>query len=375
MHGITAKLIFDGHKFLEKKVILVKDNVIIDIVDFDTVDSKIISNYGDGVISAGFVDLQVNGCGGVLFNDAINLQTLETMYKTCSNFGTTHFLPTLITCSFADILKGLNVVKEWITLYGNNRGVLGIHLEGPFISKDKKGIHPEEHIIKPQYELLKQIVGYCKYFPIKMTIAVERFSSEQILYLKENGVILSIGHSNATYIQAVNSLNYGVTTATHLFNAMSGMTGRNPGVICAVLNNNFYSGVIADLIHVDVANIKFLHKIKKGTVYLITDAVTPVGTNMTEFILAGKKLLVKDGRCINELGVLGGANLTMNKAVYNCVHDCDIKLVDALQMATIVPMEVMKVKNIGKIEKGFNANLIHIDLNSVDYSCKTISVV
>ncbi len=375
MQGVTAKLIFDGNNFLEKKVILIKNNVIIDIVESETIDPKLVVDYGTGVISAGFIDLQVNGGGGVLFNEDISLATLEKIYQTCIRFGTTYFLPTLITCNFNDILQSLNIVKEWFNLYGNNRGVLGIHLEGPFISKDKKGIHPEEYIIAPQQELLEQIVGYCKYFPIKMTIAVERFTNEQILYLKNNGVIISIGHSNATYEQTVNSFNYGITNATHLFNAMSGMTSRNPGVICAVLNNDVYAGIIADLIHVDLANINFLHKVKNGKVYLITDAVTPVGTDMKEFIIAGKKLLVKEGKCINELGILGGANLTMNKAVYNCVNSCNIKLIDALKMATTIPAEVMQVKNIGKIKKGFNANLIHIDLDSPDYSCKLISMI
>jgi N-acetylglucosamine-6-phosphate deacetylase len=369
MKAFTSRYIFDGNALLENKAVLVQNGLIIDIVNKDTLRSNtLLSDYGDGVITAGFIDLQLNGCGGVSFNDAINLTALETMYQTCLNYGTTYFLPTLITCSFADIISALEVVKQWFSQYKNTRGVLGIHLEGPFISKAKPGIHPKDFILRPTMALLQQIVAYTPFFPIKMTIAIEEFDLTQINFLVENGVILSLGHSNASYNQAEQGIQNGITTVTHMFNAMSGLTGRNPGVIGAVLNNEVYVGLIADLLHVDGANIKLLHKIKAGKIFLVTDAVTPTCTDMKEFEFAGKHLYVKEGKCQDELGVLGGTCLTMNKAVENCVMQCKIDLAEALSMASQIPAKIMREeKTIGTIAPGYRADLIHINL--IDFKC------
>ena len=346
MKILASKYLFDGDSLLENKALIVDEQKrIIDIVDSSTVDTSgnNFHYYGNGVISPGFIDLQVNGCGGVAFNQDISIATLKTMYKTWLQHGTTYFLPTLITCDFADVISALNVVKDWFAEYGNTRGVIGIHLEGPFISKEKSGIHPQEYIIKPTNDLLLQIIAYRKYFPIKMTIAVEEFTSKQIQLLLDNNITLSIGHSNASYAQACSAIDLGVTTATHVFNAMSGLTARTPGVIGAILNSDIYTGVIADLVHVDAANIELLHKIKREHVYLVTDAVTPTATNMLQFEFANKSLYVHEGKCVDANGVLGGAALTMNQAVLNCVNHCGIALQDALKMAVIIPAKVLQL--------------------------------
>src|SRR5579863_4098917 len=233
----TAKYIFDGSNLLQDTVVLVKDGIISDILPLNKLaDKNLVKDYGDCIITAGFIDLQLNGCGGVLFNDDISHNTLEVMYQTCLKYGTTSFLPTLITCDFKDVVKALETVKSWFALHRSKRGVIGLHLEGPFISTIKKGIHPEQFIIPPTDELLAQIVAYQKDFPIKMTIAPEVFTLEQIKFLIDNKIIVSLGHSNASCAEAEAAIKLGAKTSTHIFNAMSGLTARNPGLIAAILN-------------------------------------------------------------------------------------------------------------------------------------------
>lgn len=372
MRVITGKYIFDGVNLLSNKAVLVADGIIVDIVNCDKVfDKNQIEDFGNVVISAGMIDLQLNGCGGVLFNDTIDLATLETMHQTNLRSGTTGFLPTLITSPFSDVEKALETVKEWFKRFGNTRGVLGLHLEGPFLSPEKRGIHPLEHVIKPSDEMLHTIASYTKYYPIKLTLAPENFTPEQIAYLVKHNVIVSIGHSNASYEQAQMAFDHGATTATHMFNAMSGLTGRNPGVIGAVLANSSYLGLIADLLHVDKDNIRLLAKLKPTSIYLVTDAVTPTATDMTEFDFAGKHLYVRDGRCVDDAGTLGGAYITMNQMVANCVHTCGLSLEQTLAMATLIPAQFLGLDSeIGKIALGHRAELIALDLDS--FACELV---
>lgn len=372
MRAITAKYVFDGVNLLTDKVVLIDDGLIIDLIDRDRLfDPKLLEDFGNVIISAGFIDLQLNGCGGVLLNDDISFATLEQMHQTNLRFGTSSFLPTLITSSFADIEKTLELIKEWFAKYTNTRGVIGLHLEGPFISVAKKGIHEEEFIIQPTMEILNKIVSYVKYFPIKVTLAPEQVTLEHIRFLTKHGVVVSLGHTNASYEQANDAiLNGGASNVTHLFNAMSGFTGRNPGVIAAALANDVYMGMIADLLHVDAASINLIAKLKPTNAYLVTDAVTPTGTNMIEFKFAGKQLYVRNGRCVDDMDTLGGAYLTMNQAVANCVDKCAISFEQALMMATLTPAKVLKLDNqMGKIAQGYMANLITINN---DFECQII---
>ncbi len=372
MRAVTAKYIFDGVNLLSDRVVLIADNTVVDIIDREKVyDATQIEDFGNCVISPGLIDLQLNGSGGALLNDSISFETLETMHQTNLRFGTTSYLPTLITCDFNDVRKALELTKEWFKQYGNSRGVIGLHIEGPFLSLEKKGIHPLEFITKPTNDKLAEIASYTKYFPIKLTMAPENSTAEQIDFLVKNGVIVSVGHTNATYEQAQIAFDNGAATVTHMFNAMSGMTGRNPGVIGAVLANSVYFGMIVDLLHVDKANVKLMATLKPTTMYLVTDAVTPTGTSMTEFDFAGKHLYVRDGRCVDDNGTLGGAYLTMNEAVRNCVRECDISLEQTLMMSTLTPAKLMGLEQqIGKIAKGARADLIALNLD--DYNCKII---
>ncbi|MCC2625098.1 MAG: nagA [Burkholderiales bacterium] len=368
----TAKYVFSGSDLLENAAVCIQNGIIQDVISLDKLANKnVIQDYGDCIITPGFIDLQLNGCGGVLFNDDINHNALEIMHQTSLKYGTTNFLPTLTTCEFKNVIKALETIKSWFEKYGANRGVLGLHLEGPFISVTKKGIHPERFIISPTDELLSQITAYQKYFPIKMTIAPEVFTDKQIKFLIDNNIIVSLGHSNASYMEARNAISLGAQTSTHIFNAMSGLTARSPGIIAAILNSNIYTGVITDLRHVDQANIQLLSKLKPEHTYLVTDAVTSMGTDMTEFKFAGNTIYVKNDMCVDENGTLAGANLTMPQAVGNCIDNCQLDIIQVLNMASQIPAKVMGYDNrLGKIKHGFVANLT--TFNPKDHTCQII---
>jgi N-acetylglucosamine-6-phosphate deacetylase len=371
--ALRSDYIFDGVNLLTDKVILLAANKIIDLIDHDQVPVNLdIEDYGCNIISPGMLDLQLNGCGGVLFNAAISLETLETMHQCNLKFGTMGYLPTLITAPFGNVLQALEVIKQWFGRYGNQRGVLGLHLEGPFISREKRGIHPSDYVLSPTNELLAQIVAYSKYFPIKMTIAPECFTLAQINYLLEHKIVVALGHSNASYDQAASAFKQGVSAVTHMFNAMSGMSARNPGVVAASIAMAPYMGIIADLVHVDAANINLLSQLKPDSIYLVTDAVTPTGTTLRKFDFAGKHLWVREGKCVDEHGTLGGAYLTLNQAVRNCVNFCSIPISQALSMATLVPARLIGLdKELGRIARGYRANLMAIDIH--DFSCQIIA--
>lgn len=371
-HIISAKYIFDGENMLTGHVIIKDEKNIIDIIPREDCDSlAIIQDLGDGVLTPGFIDLQVNGCNGVLFNDAITWDTLEIIYQYWLKCGTVGFLPTLITCDFELVLKALEVIKLWCSKFGNTRGVLGIHLEGPFISKLKKGIHVEHKIVPPRDEYLQQIVQYAEYFPIKMTIAVEEFTESQISFLATNGVILSIGHSNASYEQVLKSIKLGIVNITHVFNAMSGLSARKPGVIGAALATDLYVSVIVDLLHVHLANIKILTQLKPDKAYLVSDAVTPTGTAIKQFNLMGQELYVVNGKCIDSEGRLGGTCLTMLDAVRNCIKECEIPIIQVLKMASLIPAQLMKLDNLfGRIKPGYCTDLTFLDLEH--FTCQVV---
>lgn len=373
MRIFTSKYIFDGKQILLDHAI-VKDLHGFKIIAATDIPANYanfeIINCGYGVITPGFIDLQVNGIGGADFNSDISPECLETMHQANLKFGTVGFLPTLITGPFANVIKALETLKAWFIKYGNRRGVLGIHLEGPFIADKKSGIHPKEFILKPELQYLEQIVAYRKYFPIKMTIAPENFTQTQMRYLLENNIILSIGHSDATYMEASKAISLGVNAITHTFNAMSGLSARNPGVIGAVLNLPVFTGLIADLIHVDSANIQLLYKLKRDLIYLVSDSVMPTGTSIKSFRFALHDLTVSANKIIDNNGTLGGAYLTLNIAIKNCIEN-GLPLLDTLKMAVITPLKVMHLE--GEIAYSPNqglSNLIYLDLKS--FECKII---
>jgi N-acetylglucosamine-6-phosphate deacetylase len=354
--------VIDGERVLADQAVMILGDRIEGIVpDQDYSDDREIFDVGHAFVAPGFIDLQLNGTGGVLFNDAISAETLAVMHRTNLRSGTTGFLPTLITTSEAHMERALEVVER----YRNEGagGVLGVHLEGPYINPDRKGIHDQTAIRKPSSDLVNSLIAYAKKFPVLLTLAPECNDLEVVRLLLDGGVIVSAGHSNGTYEEAVAGFDAGIRVATHLFNAMSPWTGRDPGVVGAILDRpEVAAGIIVDGIHVHYASIRLTKRLKGEGLFLVTDAVTPTGTSMSSFEFGGQTVYVEKGRCVNRDGKLGGTLLTMNEAVANSVRYAGIPLLEAVRMATLYPARVIgREGELGRIAPGYIANLAVFD--------------
>jgi N-acetylglucosamine-6-phosphate deacetylase len=362
--ALRNAILIDGERITTGQVVIVRGDRIEAILpepnltadaDIDVIDLQ------NAYLAPGFIDLQLNGCGGVLFNDAITVETLETMHRTNLDSGTTEFLPTLITTSEENMRLALEVVGQHRRNPPN--GVLGIHLEGPYINPERKGIHDARSIRKPSREMIECIATAAGEFPVMLTLAPECNELTTLSALVEAGVIVSSGHSNAHYAEAAAGFDAGIRTATHLFNAMSPWTGRDPGLVGAILDREeVAAGIIVDGFHVHYASIKLAKAIKRQGLFLVTDAVTPTGTSMPTFQFGGRTVFVKESRCVSADGTLGGALLTMIGAVANSVRHAGIPLLEAVRMAALYPARVVKRDHeLGKVMQGYLADLTVFD--------------
>lgn len=364
MKAIINGELFIGNKFYTGKVLVIDGERIVDIVSQD----ELTSIYGNietidaenGYVTPGFIDLQLNGCGGVLFNDDISLKTLETMHKTNLKYGCTSFTPTLITTGDENIQKAIELVKG-IENKGKY-GVVGLHIEGPYISLQKKGIHNPKFIRKADSDMIDKMIEAGKENVRIVTLAPENTDKNIISKLNAAGIHVAVGHSNATYEQVKEKEGFGITLATHLYNGMSSFNHREPGVVGAVFDSDIKAGVIADGFHCHYSAIKSAIKIMGERLYLVTDAVAPVGTDMEYFYFEGNKVFYKDGKCFGEDGTLGGSALTMDAGVRNLVKYCDITLEEAVRMATLYPAKAVNIDNeYGKLQPGYFADIVFLD--------------
>ena len=359
MYALINGEIYTGEGIVKNKAIIIDGNRVEALVDEIPKDIKVIDLQGK-IVAPAFIDLQLNGCGGVLFNDEISLDTLRVMNETNIKTGTTSYLPTLITTTDENIEKALKLVEENENL--EEIGVLGLHIEGPYISIPKKGIHNPAYIRVMSDEIIHKIAKFGSKVTKIMTIAPENAKVEHLKELKDSGINLSIGHTNATYEEALEKVEY-FKMATHLFNAMSSFTSREPGVIGAIFENkSLYTGIIVDGVHSHYGSVKIAKDILKEKLFLVTDAVAPVGTNMESFMFEGNKVLYKDGKCISPDGTLGGSALTMIEGVQNLVKYVGVSLEEALLMASTYPAKAVKVDNkYGYIKEGYIADLVVLD--------------
>ncbi|MDN3698764.1 MULTISPECIES: N-acetylglucosamine-6-phosphate deacetylase [Vibrio] len=361
MYALSNCKIYTGRDILIDKALIIENAMIKAICPISELPTTIKNVDLNGAnLSPGFIDLQLNGCGGVMLNDEISADTMQIMHKANLKSGCTSFLPTLITSSDEDMKAVINAAREYHNTYQNQS--LGLHLEGPYLNVMKKGIHSVEHIRQSDSEMIDLICANNDLIA-KVTLAPELNDPEHIERLHNAGIVVSIGHTNATYTEARKGFEAGITFATHLFNAMTPMVGREPGVVGAIYDTpDVYAGVIADGFHVDYANIRIAHKIKGEKLVLVTDATAPAGANMDYFIFVGKKVYYRDGKCVDENGTLGGSALTMIEAVQNTVEHAGIALDEALRMATLYPAQAIGVDNrLGRIKKGMVANLAIFD--------------
>ncbi|WDE11439.1 N-acetylglucosamine-6-phosphate deacetylase [Thalassomonas haliotis] len=355
---LHARQVFDGFRYHENRVLTLDEGKIV-AIDGETASADA---FADGLLVPGFVDLQVNGGGGVLFNNQPELATLTTMASAHARFGTTAMLATLITDKF-DIMQAAadavaQAVREKVP------GIIGIHFEGPHLSEEKKGAHSGEFIRKIS-EQEWQLYTRKDLGQIMLTLAPESVSTEDIRRLVQLGVKVCLGHSNAGYRQAQQALDAGADGFTHLFNAMSPLQGREPGMVgCALVNDNASCGLIVDGFHVDKVSCQLALKTKpKGKVFLVTDAMSPVGTQQTAFAFFDRKVTLNQGKLTSSTGELAGSVLDMAAAVRNAHYLLGVTLEEAIAMASRYPADYIGKSQLGLIKPGADANLVLLDKN------------
>ena len=360
MYALVNGRIYSGHEVLDNHAVVVADGLIARVCPRESLPANIEQrDMAGAMIAPGFIDLQLNGCGGVQFNDsldALSIETLETMQRANEKSGCTSFLPTLITSSDALMKRAIETMRAYLQKHQHQ--ALGLHLEGPWLSKAKKGTHDPALIRLPDAAMVQYLCDNADVIT-KVTLAPENAGSVVIRQLTDAGIIVSAGHSNATYEEAKAGFSAGVRFATHLYNAMPAFAGREPGLIGALFDSpDVYCGIIADGLHVHYANVRNAKRIKGDKLVLVTDATAPAGADISEFIFAGKTIYYRDGLCVDENGTLSGSALTMIEAVQNSVEHVGIALDEALRMASLYPARAMGVeRQLGSIEAGKIANL------------------
>lgn len=313
-----------------------------------------------GLLLPGFIDTQVNGGGDALFNDAPTVETIARIGAAHREFGTTGFLPTLISDDLAVVERALSAMAEART--AGVRGVLGAHIEGPFISHRRQGIHEFEHfrpLDRTAVELLARDWGG----RVLATLAPEMVDHDAVQRLAAAGVILAAGHTDATYARMCAAFADGYTGVTHLFNAMSPLTSREPGVVGAALESDAWCGIIVDGRHVDPAVLRLaLRSHRQDRFMLVSDAMPCVGGNRSGFMLQGKPISVRDGACYDAEGRLAGSDLDMATAVRNAVRMLGTDLATASVMASGAPASFLGLdQETGRIAPGLSADLVLLD--------------
>lgn len=357
MYALINAVIYTAQDVIYGKAVVVDGDKIHAIVPVEQLpkDMKTIDLQGNN-LTAGFIDLQLNGCGGVMFNEEINVRTLEIMQETNLKSGTTSYLPTFITSPDEGMKEAVKVMRDYLTKYQNQ--ALGLHLEGPYLSVEKKGVHREEYIraISPE---MKAFLCDNADVITKLTLAAENPTAQYIPDFVEKGIIVSLGHSNATYDVAKAAIEKGASFATHLHNAMSPISsGRAMGVVGAVLDSDIYTGIIIDGLHVDYGNIRIDKRVKGKKLCIVTDATAAAGANIESFVFVGKTVYVRDGKCYDANGTLGGSAVTMIESVKNAVQEVGIPLDETLRMCNYYPAKAIGVDDrLGSIEVGKVANL------------------
>jgi N-acetylglucosamine-6-phosphate deacetylase len=362
--AIRGATIFDGETWHERSALVIRDGSVDSVVADDAVPGGLrVEETGGGLLAPGFVDVQVNGGGGVMFNDRPDAETIRTICRAHAPFGTTALLPTLITdtpeITAQAIAAGADAARQKIP------GFLGLHLEGPHLSIARKGAH-DPALIRPMAgaDLAALIAARGKMPVLLTTVAPESVTSAQIAALTGNGVVVSLGHSDATRHTAAAAAEAGASMITHLFNAMSQIGNREPGLVGAALDSGALScGLIADGIHVDPAAIGIALRAKKGPgkIFLVTDAMATIGTDMTSFTLNGRTIRRENGRLTLEDGTLAGADLDMISAVRFMHRTIGLELSEALRMAGLYPAaSVGQGGRYGRLAPGARADIVHL---------------
>lgn len=359
---VTADRIFTGSEWLEDTAIVIQDDRIVELTPATRIPTGVLPlDFRDCFIAPGFIDLQVNGGGGVRFGDETSPDAIAKIAAAHAKFGTTKLLPTLITDTFEATARALEG-----GLAAHNRrvpGFLGLHLEGPHLSLKRKGAHNPSFIRPMTGEDLKLLCDYRSNAGFLLTtVAPENVTTQQVRALAEAGVIISIGHSDASASTVKDYFDAGASMVTHLFNAMSQLGNREPGIVGAALTDGRVSaGLIADGIHVDPDTVKIAlrAKVSPGEIFLVTDAMQTTGTDLSSFKLDGRTIQRSEGSLRLEDGTLAGADVDMLSSV-KYVHDrLGLPLDQALLLASTAPAKSASVDHfLGYLKPGFVADFV-----------------
>jgi N-acetylglucosamine-6-phosphate deacetylase len=359
-HAVAAATVFDGAVLRRDHAVIIEGSAISGLVPTRDLPGGLPAHrLPDGAwLAPGFIDVQVNGGGDVLFNDTPTVEGIAAIVAAHRRFGTTGLLPTLISDT-AEKMRAAGAAAE--DAVQSVPGVLGIHFEGPFLSPERAGVHDPAMIRAPTSRdlefLTKPRVGVTL-----VTLAPERVPQGFVADLAKAGIRVALGHSMATYAETRAALAEGLTGFTHLFNAMRPLASREPGPIAAALETpDAFYGLIVDGEHVAPPILRLALR-GLGQAMLVTDAMPPVGGSRTEFTLGGKRIVVRDGRCVTADGTLAGAALDMASAVRNCVKLLDLPLADALRLAGAAPAAFLGIADrLGHLAAGYRADMVALD--------------
>jgi N-acetylglucosamine-6-phosphate deacetylase len=313
------------------------------------------------ILLPGFIDVQVNGGGGVLFNDDPSLESIRAIGAAHRRFGTTGFLPTLISDDLDTIGQAIAAVQA--SLDARLPGPIGIHIEGPFLNWARRGVHDPKHLRRLDKGVISLLCSLRGGRTV-LTLAPEMTTPGMIAQLAASGILISAGHSDANFAQTSAAIAHGVRGFTHLFNAMAPLAPREPGIVGAALYDaSTWCGIIVDGHHVDPVMLKLALRCKRHDRFmLVTDAMPPVGSPEPSFVLQGRTIHVKDGVCRDENGTLAGTGLDMATAVRNAVSLLGLELAQAARMASEYPAAFLGLEGeLGRIAAGYRANLALLD--------------
>jgi N-acetylglucosamine-6-phosphate deacetylase len=357
MKAFSATRVLNPAGWMDDAAVLIADGAIAGVVPRANIpaDAQIETLAGDLV--PGFIDTQVNGGGGVLFNDQPTVDGLRIMTEAHRQFGTTAMLPTLISDKLEVIAQGIAAVEAAIDQ--GIPGIIGIHIEGPFLNSEKRGIHDADKFRTLDMTAV-ELLSSLKNGKTLVTLAPELAPPGMIKALAERGVLVAAGHSLASYDDIQRAMDEGLSGVTHLFNAMTQMEGRAPGIVGAALASNLYCGLIVDGHHVAPAALQAAYRAKGvKELMLVTDAMAITGTDMAQFVLGGREITLANGALRSSEGTLAGSALTMSAAVRNAVSMMKIELADACQMASSTPADFLGLGNSkGHIAPGYCADMV-----------------
>jgi N-acetylglucosamine-6-phosphate deacetylase len=321
----------------------------------------VIVNLGGQLLLPGFIDVQVNGGGGVLFNDEPSAESIRAIGAAHRRFGTTGFLPTLISDDLDTIERAIAAVQS--ALDAGMPGVLGVHIEGPFLNSARRGVHDSKHLRLLDTGLVA-LLSRLRGGRTILTLAPEMTTPDIVAKLAAAGILVSAGHSEASYAETTAAIAHGLRGFTHLFNAMARLEPRAPGIVGAALyDESTWCGIIVDGHHVDPVMLKLALRCKRHDRFmLVTDGMPVVGSNASTFVLQGRTIRVVDGICRDENGTLAGTALDMSAAVRNAVSLLGLDVAEAARMASEYPAEFLGLGHeLGRIAPGYRANLVLVD--------------